>query len=68
MEFPTGTLELLTFEANSDLPWDWRFLEILLGDSSLLSPVGVYYASPFVGNYISPLGFYYDSPLLENYI
>ena len=51
---PAGTWELLPFGANSDISWDWRFLEILIGDSSLLSPIGVYYASPFVRDYISP--------------
>ena len=50
--FPAGTSELLTFGVNSDLPWGWRFLEILLGGSSLLFPVGFYHASPFVGDYI----------------
>ena len=50
---PAGTSELLPFGASSDLPWDWRLPEILLGDYSLLFPVGVYYASPFVGNYIN---------------
>ena len=52
--YPAGTLELLSFGSNSDFPWDWRSSEILLRDSSLISPVGVYYASLFVGNYIFP--------------
>ena len=47
---PVGTSELLSFDSNSDLPWDWRFPEILLGDFSLISPVGVYHASTFLGN------------------
>ena len=51
---PSGTLEWLPFGANSYLPWDWRFLDILLGYSSLLFPVGVYYDSSFVRNYIFP--------------
>ena len=38
---PVGTSELLPFGANLDLPWDWIFPEILLGDSSLVPPVGV---------------------------
>ena len=25
---PAGTLELLPFGTNSDLPWDWKFSEI----------------------------------------
>ena len=50
---PAGTSELLLFGAKSDSPWNWIFPEILLGDSSLLFPVGVYYASPIVGNYIN---------------
>ena len=50
---PAGTSELLPFVANSDLPWDWRFLEILLGYPSLISHVMVYYASNFVGNYMN---------------
>ena len=54
-----GAMELIPFGANLDLPWDWIFLDIILGGSSLLSPVGVYYASPFVGNYKSP---YYAKP------
>ena len=55
---PAGTSELPSFGANSGLPWYWRFPEILLEDSSLISRVGVYYDSTFVGNYISPrLGF-----------
>ena len=52
--FPAGTSELPPFGANSDLPWDWIFLETLLGDYYLLFPVGVYYASTFVGYYIFP--------------
>ena len=48
-----GTSEFLPFGTNSDLPWYWRFPEIFLGDSSVLSPVGVYYDSPFLGNYIN---------------
>ena len=51
---PAGTSELIPFGANSDIPWDWRIPEILPGNSSLIFPVGVYYASPLVGNYISP--------------
>ena len=50
---PASTSELIPFDANSYLPWDWKFPEILLEDSSLLSPVGVYYAYPFLGNYIN---------------
>ena len=50
---PAGTSELLPFGSNLDLPWYWRFPEILLGDSSLLFPVGVYYASPFVEDYMN---------------
>ena len=49
---PVGTSELLPFGANLDLPWDWIFPEILLVYSSLIFPVGVYYASPFLGSYI----------------
>ena len=75
---PTGTSEFPPFDANLDLPWDWIFREIILRDSYLLSPIGVYYASPFLGNYMngemvkwrneySPLGFYYASPFLGNY-
>ena len=44
-----GTSELFPFGANLGIRWDWRSQEILLGDSSLLSPVGFYYASTFVG-------------------
>ena len=40
---PVGTSELLPFGANLDLPWDWIFPKILLGDSSLICSVGVYY-------------------------
>ena len=71
---PVGTSELLPFGVNLYLLWDWRFREILLGDSSFLSLVGVYYASTFLGNYmngetnLSPLGLYYASPFLGNYI
>ena len=36
-----------------DIPWDWRFSYILLGDSSLLLLVGVYYDSPLLGNFIN---------------
>ena len=50
---PVGTSELLTFGAKSDLPWDWRFPDILLVDSSLIFPIGVYCASPLLGNYIN---------------
>ena len=50
---PVGTSEFLPFGANSDLPWDWIFPEILLGYSSLLSPVGVYYDSHLLGNYMN---------------
>ena len=32
---PVSTLELLPFDANLDLPWYWRFLEIPLRDSYL---------------------------------
>ena len=39
--------------ANSDLPWEWMLPEILLGDSSLLLPAGVYCDSPLLGNYIN---------------
>ena len=49
---PVGTSWLLPFGANLDLPWDWRFLESPIVDSSLLFPVGVYYASNFLWNYI----------------
>ena len=55
---PVGTSELLPFGANSDIPWDWSSPEILLGDSSLLFPVGVYFVSNFLGNYI-----YFADPL-----
>ena len=64
---PAGTSELFPFGTNSDLRWDWKSREILLGDSSLLSPVGFYYASPFVRNYISPLCIYYASTFVGNY-
>ena len=47
-----GSSELLPFGTNSDLPWDWIFPEILMGYSSLLSPVGVYFASNLLGNYM----------------
>ena len=50
---PVGTSELLPFGANSDLPWDWRFPDILLRDSSLLFHFGVYYDSTFLGTYIN---------------
>ena len=49
---PVGTSELLPFGTNLDLLWDWIFLEILLGDSSLLPPVGIYYAFIFMGKYV----------------
>ena len=52
-KYPAGTSELLSFGANLDLPRDWRFPEILIGDSSLLFPVGVYYGPPLVGNYMN---------------
>ena len=64
----SGTLELPSFGANLDLPWDWIFSDILLRDSSLLSPVGVYYASTFVGLHISPSGFHCAYPFLGNYM
>ena len=50
---PVGTSEFLPFGANLDPPWDWRFLEILLGYSSLIFPVGVYCDSPLLGNYMN---------------
>ena len=76
---PVGTSELLPFGANSDLTWDWRFPEIILGDYSLLSPVGFYYASTLLGNYTNgemvkrrneyfPVGVYHASTFLGNYI
>ena len=48
---PLGTLEFLPFGANLDLPWDWKLPNIPGRDSSLFSPVGVYYTSPFLGYY-----------------
>ena len=51
--YPVDNSELLPFGANSDLPWYWRFPEIILGDYSLILPVGVYYASTFLGNYMN---------------
>ena len=64
---PAGTSELIPFGTNSDLCWDWKSREIILRDSSLLSPVGFYYASPLVRNYISPLCLYYASTFVGNY-
>ena len=50
---PVGTSSLIPFGTNSDTPWDWRLPKILLGYSSFLYHVGVYYASYFLGNYIN---------------
>ena len=52
---PVGTSELLPFGANLDLPWDWRFLETILRESSFSFPDGVYYAYIFLGGYINQL-------------
>ena len=51
---PPLSSELLPLGANFYLPWDWRFPEILIEDSSLIFPFGIYYASNLVGNYIYP--------------
>ena len=86
---PAGTLKLITFGANSDIPWNcpsgnsefssfWRQLRSSLGleipgDSSQV----FLFAFPRWGLlclsfreelHISPLGFYYTSPFLGNYI
>ena len=49
---PVGTLELLPFGANLDIPWYWILPEIILRDSSLFTPVGVYQAYPFLRKYL----------------
>ena len=54
LEFIAGTSELIPFGSNSDLSWDWGFLEIPYRGFLFASPVGVYYAYPFVGNYTFP--------------
>ena len=72
---PDDTSELLPFGANSDILWDWRFPDILLGDSSLLFLAGFYYVILSWGTTwmlkwwngetnISQLGFYFPFSFL----